>query len=115
MFWTSLLAFTALVEAVPQAGGSGAVTMLRFGCAQAVIDRLDPLVNPGQVPSGHVHQIVGGNGFNASMTTGDVSTTATCTTCEFSEDFSNYWTANLYFKARNGTFKRVPQLGAAYV
>jgi hypothetical protein len=23
---------------------------------------------------------------------------------------SNYWTANLYFKARNGTFKRVPQV-----
>jgi hypothetical protein len=23
---------------------------------------------------------------------------------------SNYWTANLYFKARNGTFKRVPQI-----
>jgi hypothetical protein len=113
MFWTTLLAFTALVEAVPQSSGSGAVTMLRFGCAQAVIDRIDPLVNPGQVPSGHVHQIVGGNGFNASMTTGDVSTTATCTTCEFSEDFSNYWTANLYFKARNGTYKRVPQLGAA--
>jgi hypothetical protein len=23
---------------------------------------------------------------------------------------SNYWTANLYFKARNGTYKRVPQI-----
>lgn len=31
------------------------------------------------------------------------------------EDFSNYWTANLYFKARNGSYKRVPQLGHAYV
>jgi hypothetical protein len=28
---------------------------------------------------------------------------------QFSEDFSNYWTAILYFRARNGTFKRVPQ------
>lgn len=27
-----------------------------------------------------------------------------------SVDFSNYWTASLYFKARNGSFKRVPQL-----
>jgi hypothetical protein len=25
-------------------------------------------------------------------------------------DFSNYWTAVLYFRARNGTFKRVPQI-----
>jgi hypothetical protein len=39
----------------------------------------------------------------------DPSAQATCTTCTFSEDFSNYWTAVLYFKARNGTFKRVPQ------
>lgn len=23
---------------------------------------------------------------------------------------SNYWTANLYFKARNGSYKRVPQV-----
>ncbi|KAL1860736.1 hypothetical protein VTK73DRAFT_7195 [Phialemonium thermophilum] len=115
MFWTTLLALAALSEAAPapQFGGAGGVTMLRFGCAQVVIDRLDPLVNPGQIPSPHVHQIVGGNAFNASMTTGDVSEKATCTTCEFAEDFSNYWTANLYFRARNGTFKRVTQGGSA--
>jgi hypothetical protein len=33
---------------------------------------------------------------------------ADCTTCFFSENFSNYWTAVLYFKARNGTYKKVP-------
>ncbi|KAH8205312.1 hypothetical protein TruAng_000559 [Truncatella angustata] len=114
MHKTALLALLSLAEAVPQGGGGGGgTTMLRFGCPQLVIDRLDPLVNPGSVPSPHVHQIVGGNGFNASMTTSDVSTTATCTTCSFADDFSNYWTANLYFKARNGTYKRVPQRGAA--
>ncbi len=68
----SLLAFTALAHALPQGGGGGGTTMLRFGCPQVVIDRLDPLVNPGQIPSGHVHQIVGGNAFNATMTPGDV-------------------------------------------
>jgi hypothetical protein len=122
MMWKALLAFAALSEALPRnsmdkailEARQGGVTMLRFGCTQVVIDRLDPLVNPGQVPSTHVHQIVGGNAFNASMTTGDVSNAATCTTCEFSEDFSNYWTANLYFKARNGTYKRVTQGSAAY-
>ncbi|KAI1084877.1 hypothetical protein F5B20DRAFT_523567 [Whalleya microplaca] len=115
MFWTTLLGLTTLVEAAPQFGGGfgGGVTMLRFGCPNVVIDRLDPLVNPGVIPSPHVHQIVGGNTFNASMTTGDVAEAASCTTCQFSEDFSNYWTANLYFKARNGTYKRVPQLGHA--
>jgi hypothetical protein len=39
----------------------------------------------------------------------DMPGESTCTTCQFSEDFSNYWTAVLYFKARNGTYKRVPQ------
>jgi hypothetical protein len=40
----------------------------------------------------------------------DMPGESTCTTCSFSEDFSNYWTAVLYFRAKNGTFKRVPQL-----
>ncbi|KAK6066749.1 WSC domain-containing protein [Seiridium cupressi] len=71
--------------------------MLRFGCPQLVIDRIDPLINPGTIPSLHVHQIVGGNGFNASMTTSDVSATVTCT----------------YLRVRNGTYKRVQQRGAA--
>ncbi|KAH7119032.1 hypothetical protein B0J11DRAFT_440394 [Dendryphion nanum] len=81
---------------------------LRFGCATLSVQRLDPVVEPGNVPSAHVHQIVGGNAFNASMT-GDIGEKATCTTCSFSEDFSNYWTAVLYFKARNGSYHRVPQ------
>ena len=34
---------------------------------------------------------------------------ATCTTCTFADDFSNYWTAVLYFRARNGSYHRVPQ------
>ncbi|KAI1081977.1 hypothetical protein F5B20DRAFT_569478 [Whalleya microplaca] len=84
--------------------------MLRFGCSQVVIERLDPLVNPDLNPSPHVHQVVGGNAFGASMPADDISTHADCTTCSFNQDFSNYWTANLYFKARNGTYKRVPQI-----
>jgi len=50
------------------------------------------------------------NAFAATIPTTDVSAIANCTTCHFSEDFSNYWTANLYFKARNGSYKRVPQI-----
>ena len=44
------------------------------------------------------------------MASTDVSKLATCTTCSFAEDFSNYWTANIYFKARNGSYRRVPQM-----
>ncbi|CAK7213855.1 hypothetical protein SCUCBS95973_001940 [Sporothrix curviconia] len=80
---------------------------LRFGCATLSIQRLDPLVQPGAIPSSHLHQIVGGNAFNATMT-GDIGNQANCTTCIFSEDFSNYWTAVMYFRAPNGTYKRVP-------
>jgi hypothetical protein len=83
---------------------------LRFGCATLSVQRLDPIVEPGRVGTAHIHQIVGGNAFNATMDPRfDVAEKATCTSCSFSEDFSNYWTAVLYFKARNGSYKRVPQ------
>ena len=85
--------------------------LMRFGCSQLVFDRIDPLVNPGSLPSPHLHQVIGGNSFNASMTPGELDPAqhSTCTSCTYSEDFSNYWTANVYFKARNGSYKRVPQ------
>ncbi|RDL40864.1 Uncharacterized protein BP5553_00843 [Venustampulla echinocandica] len=93
--------------------GVNAGATLRFSCSQLVVDRLDPLCpacNPGVVGSPHLHQIVGGNSFNASMDH-DVPSGSTCTSCTPAEDFSNYWTATLFFRARNGTFKRVQTLG----
>ncbi|KAH7409705.1 hypothetical protein BKA64DRAFT_693482 [Cadophora sp. MPI-SDFR-AT-0126] len=86
--------------------------MMRFACSQLVVERLDPLVSPGIIGSPHTHQIVGGNSFNATMIplSHDLVTQSTCTSCTFSEDLSNYWTAALYYQARNGSFKRVAQL-----
>jgi hypothetical protein len=86
--------------------------MLRFSCSRLTIERLDPLVSPGEQQSPHVHQVGGGNSFRATMAPGefDPVTESTCTSCTFAEDFSNYWTANLYFQARNGSLLRVPQL-----
>ena len=40
----------------------------------------------------------------------DPPSAATCTSCLFKEDKSNYWTAVLYFKHPNGSFIRVPQI-----
>lgn len=104
MKWSALSVALALV-APSQAG-------LRFGCSTLSIQRLDPLVEPGNVPSAHLHQIVGGNVFAPTMPDNKsavaIGDKGSCTTCFFSEDFSNYWTAVLYFKARNGTYKRVP-------
>ncbi len=98
MKWTSVRTLALVVPV--QAG-------LRFQCSTLTIQRLDPVVQPGESPSSHLHHIVGGNAFNASME-GDVATRATCTTCEMSEDFSNYWTATLFFKHQNGSYHRVP-------
>lgn len=83
---------------------------LRFGCSTVSIQRIDPLVLPGGIPSGHLHQIVGGDAFNATMDPddGDIAEKALCTTCTFSEDFSNYWTAVMFFKHSNGSYHRVP-------
>jgi len=40
----------------------------------------------------------------------DPAKLSTCTSCTYSEDFSNYWTASMYFKSpENGTYQRVPQ------
>ncbi|RYP39861.1 hypothetical protein DL767_001980 [Monosporascus sp. MG133] len=103
--------FKALASALAATQLAAAQELMRFGCSELTIDRIDPLVEPGKMPSAHMHQIIGGNSFNASMLPGEVDppTASTCTSCTYSEDFSNYWTANLYYKARNGTYKRVPQ------
>jgi hypothetical protein len=34
--------------------------LIRFPCSQLVVERLDPLVEPGVKPGAHLHQIVGG-------------------------------------------------------
>lgn len=94
------LLFAGLVQALPKSEpghylesrqfGNQGFTMLRFGCAESVIDRIDPLVNPGQAPSPHMHQVVGGNAFNVSMASTDIAKLATCTTCSYSEDVSTF-------------------------
>ncbi|ORX99799.1 hypothetical protein BCR34DRAFT_122694 [Clohesyomyces aquaticus] len=115
MIW-QIIAFTALLlaqDASAQRGNPGSTAFLRFGCSQLVVERIDPLVNPGQNPSTHTHQIVGGNSFNSSMDphTIDPPAQSTCTSCIYTEDTSNYWTASIYFQSpENGTFKRVPQM-----
>ncbi|KAK4168251.1 hypothetical protein QBC43DRAFT_360058 [Cladorrhinum sp. PSN259] len=109
MQWKPLTLALLLLEG---ASAQAMMPMMRFQCSQLVVERLDPLVNPGVAPSPHLHQIVGGNSFNLSMDplTHDLPTKSSCTSCTFSEDFSNYWTAVMYFRARNGSFTRVQQL-----
>ncbi|TVY81061.1 hypothetical protein LSUE1_G005211 [Lachnellula suecica] len=108
MQWASFAAVTLFAHNVAAQG-----SMLRFACSQLTVDRVDPLVNPGQTYTPHLHQIVGGNSFNVTMDPAnhDPATLSTCTSCNFKEDNSNYWTAVMFFKAKNGSYHRVPQVG----
>jgi hypothetical protein len=54
MFWNTLVAGALLGHS------ASAQNMLRFACSQLTIERADPLVTPGQAPSPHTHQIIGG-------------------------------------------------------
>lgn len=54
-------------DVLAQTGSARGADFLRFGCSQLVIERTDPLVNPGVIPSAHMHQVVGGSSFNASV------------------------------------------------
>jgi len=87
-----------------------------LGCGQPVaVERVDPIVNPGQdVKSEHLHSVLGGNAF-ASNLTYDLTQQSTCTTCVVTKDLSNYWTPTVYFHARNGSFLKVRQLGGASI
>jgi len=104
--WLSVAAVALLAE-----NAAAQFNMLRFACSQLVVERTDPIVNPGMLYTPHLHQIVGGNSFNITMDPDkhDLPKLSTCTSCNFKEDLSNYWTAVLFFKAKNGTYKRVPQ------
>lgn len=107
MLWTKLVVSALLAHNV------AAQNMLRFACSQLVVERTDPLVNPGMTYTPHLHQIVGGNSFNVTMdpSTHDLATLSTCTSCTFKEDLSNYWTAVMFFHHKNGSYIRVPQVG----
>jgi hypothetical protein len=90
----------------PPSGCCATAAMLRFECSQLVIERLDPLVQPSVSPSVHLHQIAGGNSFQANMTpvVYNPLSMSNCTSCTYPEDFSNYWTA-IFFKGGKWDFQ----------
>ncbi|KAJ2986280.1 hypothetical protein NUW58_g5104 [Xylaria curta] len=103
MFWGTIT-LVALLARDASAQVQGSADFLRFGCSQLVVERLDPLVTPGENPSPHTHQIM-------DPYTIDPPKQSTCTSCIYTEDSSNYWTASIYFRSpENGTYKRVPQM-----
>ncbi|KZV78289.1 hypothetical protein EXIGLDRAFT_662614, partial [Exidia glandulosa HHB12029] len=104
----------ALVALTLAAAASPADAFFRMNCAQPVTTmRADPIVTPGIVAS-HVHQVLGGNGFNFNQTFADARKSS-CSTCQARSDLSNYWTPNLYYRAKNGSFHNVNQIGGGTV
>lgn len=61
MLWNALAAVALLGQS------ASAQNMLRFACSQLTVERADPLVSPGLIPSPHTHQIIGGNSFNITV------------------------------------------------
>ncbi|KAJ7281367.1 hypothetical protein C8J57DRAFT_1173226 [Mycena rebaudengoi] len=70
----------------------------RVGCTGPLVqERLDPIVNPGQNPSNHVHTIHGAKNFAPNSTFATLRASS-CTSCLVTQDLSNYWFPKLYFQ-----------------
>jgi hypothetical protein len=59
-------------------------------------------------------QCSGGNGFGFVITYEDTQK-STCSSCGVTQDLSNYWIPQLYYKAENGTFISVNPAGGATI
>lgn len=105
--------FVLALAAIAGQLASAQFNMLRFPCSQLVVERTDPLVFPGMTYTPHVHQIVGGDSFQPDMDpdTHDLPGQSSCTSCSYTQDKSNYWTAAMYFQHGNGSYHRVRQVG----
>jgi hypothetical protein len=86
MLWQVLALVALRAQDVSAQGKLGSSDFIRFGCSQLVVERTDPLVNPGLNPSPHMHQasiltewllvalnvanaikVVGGDSFNVTV------------------------------------------------
>ncbi|EJD54381.1 WSC-domain-containing protein [Auricularia subglabra TFB-10046 SS5] len=96
------------------AGALPSNAFFRMNCNQPVtLERADPIVTPGQV-STHLHQVLGGHGFDFDQDF-EKARASSCSTCQAVADNSNYWTPTLWYQGRNGTFRRVNQLGGGTI
>ncbi|KAF2125280.1 hypothetical protein P153DRAFT_299688 [Dothidotthia symphoricarpi CBS 119687] len=101
--YTTISATVALLSGTTEA-------FWRMPChSRTAFARLDPIVDPG-VASSHVHAIHGGSNF-AETTTYDMLRDSNCTSCQFSDDKSAYWTPSLHFIHTSGKTEVVPQVG----
>ncbi|KAK9893605.1 WSC-domain-containing protein [Cystobasidium minutum MCA 4210] len=79
-----------------------------------VVERIDPIVSPGQVAS-HVHNIVGANNIDSSSTY-DSLRESTCTSLPITKDLSAYWQPQLYYynPDNGGSYTAIPSYSKIY-
>lgn len=78
-----------------------------------IVERIDPIISPGAV-SGHVHTLSGGSNLSPSATYDDMRKSK-CSSCLAKADMSAYWTPQLYFHWKNGTFTIANQVGGGLI
>ena len=71
------------------------------------------IMAPGQLPSNHVHDVWGGNGFTSpwDYTT---ATGSSCNTMGPKDDHSNYWFPALYHHSTDGQYRKIASRMSAY-
>jgi len=105
-----LLALLIAASVVSLASGLDGDTFT-VNCMPLTIQRSDPIVEPG-IPSGHVHNVIGGNAFRRLMGPTD-AVKANSTTCDKAIDHSNYWVPALYHQMANKQWELVKWMGSA--
>ena len=79
-----------------------------WGSGPVANQRIDPIMNPGQTSSQHLHEFTGANVISPGMTQADLQQ-ATCSTFQAKADKSSYWNSALYFQnPKTGSFTQVP-------
>ncbi|KAJ7159311.1 hypothetical protein C8R43DRAFT_1124525 [Mycena crocata] len=84
----------------------------RVACTSPLVEeRIDPVISPTTFPSNHVHTVHGAKNF-AYNSTFNTLRASSCTSCQVSQDLSNYWFPKLYFQdPRTKLFEAVPDGG----
>lgn len=103
---SSVLAVTLALPILQLAHGQ----LFTVNCQPLTIERSDPIVSPG-IASGHVHAVIGGTGFQRTMSQ-TTAVNAKDTTCDKKLDNSNYWQPQLYHQRADGRFELVKFQGS---
>ena len=80
-----------------------------MNCGVVQMGRIDPIISPDSISS-HVHKIAGGSNININSDYASMQN-STCSSCEITADKSGYWTPQLYYEYKNGSFGEVPNSG----